>query len=186
MLATTLGPLGPVSDQGDGRYTATLTSGIRSGAAVIAVTLDGDPVPGGLVTFEVDTAFVVAEVTERTRAFSQRRLTRTFASQPRGLGLERRRSETQGLRYAAGLNAQGGGFAGSLSFTGRGGERSSGSFSLVDSTGAGLSGNTSLDASWMDAEGRWHGWAELAWSPATGPRRSAAATACCISGSTGW
>ncbi|MBY5970950.1 BspA family leucine-rich repeat surface protein [Ferrimonas balearica] len=164
VLATTLGQLGPVSDRGDGRYTATLTSGIRSGEAEIAVTLDGEPVAEGLVTFEVDTAFVVAEVTERTRAFSQRRLTRTFASQPRGLGLDRRRSETPGLRYAAGMNARGGGFAGSLSFSGRDRQRPSGSFSLVDSSGAGLSGSTSLDASWMDAEGRWHGWAELAWS----------------------
>ncbi|MCA1334645.1 BspA family leucine-rich repeat surface protein [Pseudooceanicola marinus] len=164
VLATTLGQLGPVSDRGDGRYTATLTSGIRSGEAEIAVTLDGEPVAEGLVTFEVDTAFVVAEVTERTRAFSQRRLTRTFASQPRGLGLDRRRSETPGLRYAAGMNARGGGFAGSLSFSGRDRQRPSGSFSLVDSSGAGLSGNTSFDASWIDAEGRWHGWAELAWS----------------------
>lgn len=164
VLATTLGQLGPVSDQGDGRYTATLTSGIRSGDAAISVTLDGDPVPGGLVTFEVDTDFVAAEVTERTRAFSQRRLTRTFATQPRSLGLDRRRSETPGLRYAAGVNAQGDGFAGSLSFKGRGGERHSGSFSLVDSNSSGLSGAADLDASWMDAEGRWHGWAELAFS----------------------
>ena len=55
----------------------------------------------------------------------------------------------------------------------------SGGFSLLDSTGAGLSGKTFLYASWMDAEGRWHGWAELAWSPAKGPTRSPAATACC-------
>ncbi len=52
-----------------------------------------------------------------------------------------------------------------------------GGFSLLDSTGAGLSGKTFLYASWMDAEGRWHGWAELAWSPATGLTRSPAARA---------
>ncbi|PJE30928.1 Invasin, domain 3 [Pseudooceanicola antarcticus] len=163
-LETTLGSLGTVSDLGDGRYTTTLTAGTFSGTARVSATVGGQAATEGTVVFEVDTDFVVAEVSARSRAFSQRRISRSFSTQPGGLGLDNRRSETAGLRFAAGLDAQGGGFAGSLAFAGQTGSRPSGRFNLDDSDSAGRTGALDLQGSWMDAEGRWHGWAELAWS----------------------
>jgi outer membrane protein OmpA-like peptidoglycan-associated protein len=41
VLSTTLGTLGDVTDQGDGTYTATLTSSTTEGTAVITGTVDG-------------------------------------------------------------------------------------------------------------------------------------------------
>jgi hypothetical protein len=40
-LATTLGTLGPVTDNGDGSYAATLTSGTTVGAALVTGTVNG-------------------------------------------------------------------------------------------------------------------------------------------------
>jgi len=43
-LATTLGTIGAVTDNHDGTYTATLTSGTTAGSAVITGTLNGQPI----------------------------------------------------------------------------------------------------------------------------------------------
>ncbi len=42
-VSTTLGTVSGVTDHGDGRYTATLTSGARSGRAVVTVSVGGFP-----------------------------------------------------------------------------------------------------------------------------------------------
>ena len=41
VLATTLGPLGAVTDNGDGTYSATLTAGLTSGSALVTGTIAG-------------------------------------------------------------------------------------------------------------------------------------------------
>lgn len=51
-LSTTLGALSPVSDDGEGTYTATLTSGTISGTATIGGTVNGEPLDAtATVTF---------------------------------------------------------------------------------------------------------------------------------------
>ena len=160
-LSTSLGTLGALSDLGDGRYTAVLTSGTRSGTAELTATVAGTEAARVQVTFAVDTAFVNEEVGTRTRAFSQRRISRSFSAQPAGLRLENRRAETPGLRFAAALDAQGGGFSGDFGLAGHLGQRPTGHFNLVDSELAGLAASGSLDGSWMNPTRTWHAWTEL-------------------------
>ncbi|PAD75303.1 hypothetical protein CHH67_15655 [Paenibacillus campinasensis] len=47
-LHTSLGEIGPVTDHGDGRYSADLTSSNTAGTAVITGTLNGYPIPVAL------------------------------------------------------------------------------------------------------------------------------------------
>jgi subtilisin len=59
-VATTAGSLGPVTDHGDGSYTATLTSATTPGVAVVSATLDGAPlVATANVTFTAAAALAV-------------------------------------------------------------------------------------------------------------------------------
>ncbi|MDE2996004.1 MAG: FG-GAP-like repeat-containing protein, partial [Bacteroidota bacterium] len=55
VLATTLGTLGAVADNGDGTYTATLTAGEQAGDATVSGTLNGGVITDtAVVTFDAD------------------------------------------------------------------------------------------------------------------------------------
>ncbi|HJQ22076.1 MAG TPA: Calx-beta domain-containing protein [Gemmatimonadaceae bacterium] len=57
VLATSLGTLGAVTDAGNGRYTATLTTGTASGAATISGTVAGSAITNNaIVSFTAGTA----------------------------------------------------------------------------------------------------------------------------------
>jgi len=61
VLATTLGALGAVADNGDGTYTATLTAGVVAGTATITGTING-----AAITDDADVAFNVGAAAAAT------------------------------------------------------------------------------------------------------------------------
>ena len=62
-LSTTLGVLGPVRDNGNGSYTATLRSSVTPGTATISGTVNGAPISDtATVTFAAGSADIEVEV----------------------------------------------------------------------------------------------------------------------------
>ena len=92
-LTTTLGQLGPVVDQGDGRYSATLTAATVAGSAVVRGTFNGAPIGTETqVEMVVDRDHVAAALADATSAFVAQRMERLLSSEPAAYALPNRRA----------------------------------------------------------------------------------------------
>ena len=88
-LATTRGTLGAVTDNGDGTYSAVLTSSTRSGDALLTVSVNGTPAAAQLVVaMELDEAAIRQAFADVTQAFMSRRADMLLSSEPRSYRLE--------------------------------------------------------------------------------------------------
>jgi len=160
-LRTTLGSLGPVIDQGDGRYTSVLFAGTRSGTATITGATDGVPIAGSAtVQIEPDRALIAETFADVAGAFMQRRIDRILASEPRFHRLDRRREVQPGTHFALELGGQGGDIAGRMFLSGEFGMRPTGGLDVSGIENGIPSRNLSFALQSVSHDRRWHLWAQ--------------------------
>ena len=159
-MQTTLGTLGPVTDNGDGTYTAVLTAGTVRGEALITGTVNGASIVNtATVLMLLDEQFVRDSFTEVTSAFLMRRMDRIISAEPRRHRLNHRRELEPGLHMQMSASGSIGDFATRLMLSRSPGERVTGG---IDATRSEVSPgmDMSLAAARLSSDRRYHLWVE--------------------------
>lgn len=160
-LSTTLGSLGPLTDHGDGSFSAVLTAGTTTGVAVVTAQIDGAPAASAAsVAFELDEAHIAAVFDETTAQFVQRRMERILTQEPRAYGFGARRGLAPGTQGAVQMLAFDGGRQSALAFAASPSDGASAFFQSEATRNAQTSGDLTFALQSLSADRHWHGWAE--------------------------
>ncbi|MBR2656900.1 MAG: autotransporter domain-containing protein [Loktanella sp.] len=155
VLASTLGILSAVMDNGNGTYSATLTAGTEVGVATVSGTVNGIAIAAPTtVRFAEYQQAVRDAFTDVTSAFIHRRMDRILSAEPRSHHLDRRREATSGPQFSLEYQRNSGELASRLQLAGTLGDMPRGGLDITASEASPssflrFSGNVgSTDRSW--------------------------------------